>query len=349
MGGNEDAKEDLKRNLEKFIKKHAKKKGTTASRLFRGLASGHPQVYMRKKRQHDSQKELQKRLVAEGIISASYLSRGKRDKAADTERASTQNVMHQAQKHPVDVSTPDAGSKSGPSVHRLKGHLNTTTTVVDHGTDYKPVAADVGDLGPYYDVADNGIAMLNDSIARIEEFFDEQADTLLVNSEHFAELGDQSHYYSVQADATPRIGVVVAKLSTIKEKHRYEVINPLVSGLTIVGKQLTSLAGTGMLAAAPAPDGIAGGVRELQDIVDVLADAREKTEKMREGAGPKSDGAIYAVTFHATGFGVEPDAAVEFERLTFRCKRIKPNGDAVVYGLRFKDLKSDIVGALRAL
>lgn len=239
--------------------------------------------------------------------------------------------------------------ESGPQVHVLKGHgpLGTDTIVVDKGTEYRADSATVDDDGTVsWDIAGRPPAIIN-TRAHIEQFLDTHADAYLFNSRVYAELGHQQHYLGPDTPGV-KIGAAISVFRPLSEKDRYEVINPIVAAVTLLGPQLAGIAGEGVVSIAPSPGGLAEAVGTVTGMVTGLVGGAQGAKNVVDGghggAKPLDIGEpIFIVGFSETGFAPANDKLSEPTRLTFECTKIGER-----FGVRIGDVADQILAALPA-
>lgn len=216
------------------------------------------------------------------------------------------------------------GAGRTPQVHVLEGHgpLGTDTVVVDKGQEFGAIVAGSATVDGrrvgFYDVAGSPVAFVNTESA-IMDWLGEHGDEYMVNSDVFAEFGSSTHVLSQFGvsdeftefmDSLPAtsIGVVVSDFTPIDPTKRYEVINPIVAAVTLLGARAAALAGTAVTATVHAPSELAEGVRSTGENVKVLV---EQGEGARELVGESGDGLsvgerLFLVEFHPTGMAPKP-------------------------------------------
>lgn len=240
---------------------------------------------------------------------------------------------------------------TGPSVNILEGQgpLGTDTVVIDHGSAHHAEAAQVGGDGrPFYDVAGKPLGIIN-TRGNVEAFLAEMArdHVRLVNSEMFAELGHVQHYLDDDVDAGVNIGAVASVYRPIADEDRYEVINPIVAAVTLIGPQLASLGATGLMEASAAPDAIADMHRNVTDLIGAVVDQGANAKGMvgsKSGGGIDIGEPIYIIEFSVTGFAPKPKGVRSVDT-RFPCKPDRSGR----YGVRVEDISAQLLSLLDQL
>lgn len=239
---------------------------------------------------------------------------------------------------------------SGPSVNVLEGHgpVGSDTIVIDRGTAHHAEASQVdGDGHQFYDVAGKPLGIIN-TRGRIESFVKEMAadGVRLVNSEKFAELGHEVHYLSADVDAGVNIGAVVSVYRPLADEDRYEVINPIVAAVSLLGPQLASLGAAGLAEVGSTPNSASESVRNVGDVVNTVIDQGEGAKKMvGSGSGGLDIGEpIYIIEFSVPGFAPKPEN-VRSVSASFACKPDRQGR----YGVLVKDISAELLGLLDQL
>lgn len=236
--------------------------------------------------------------------------------------------------------------KTGPAVHVLEGQgpLGSDTVIVDKGSEYRAEGVQVGDDNtPFWDVVGNDLALIN-TREHIESFFTTHAQTRLVNSNLFAELGHPEHYLSVDAPGI-KIGASVSIFRPMSEKDRYEVINPIVAAVKLIGPQLGSVAAAGVSELAKAPSELAEGARQLHDMTATVVDQAEHAEKLVHHPDKAVDigEPIFIIAFSETGFA-PGGKRVRTLRASFDCTKVGGQ-----WGVRIGDISGELLGLVDQL
>jgi hypothetical protein len=232
-------------------------------------------------------------------------------------------------------------------VHILQGQgpLGTDTVVEDRGSEFRAEAAQKGDDGTaFWDVAGKPLALIN-TRSNIESFLAGHAQTRLVNTEVFAELGHEIHYLS-DVDAGVNIGVAVSVFRPLSEKDRYKVINPVVAAVTLLGPQLAGLGAGAIGAVAEAPSALAGAARDAHGMVEtVLGEGKDAKNMVSPGESKPLDigEPIFIISFSTTGFAPADDS-VRTERASFPCQKL-----GKYFGVRVGDISGHLLGLISSL
>jgi hypothetical protein len=254
-----------------------------------------------------------------------------------------------------------------PQVHVLEGQglLGTDTVVVDKGQEYGEIVAGQATVDgrkvKYYDVSGSPVALINTGSA-ILDWLDDHGEEFLLNSDVFAEYGSSLHVMTQMSiseefddfmNSLPpiSIGVVVSDFSPLDRNERYEVINPIVAAVSLLGSRAASLGGSGVTAAMPAPTELAEHARTAGELAKT---AVEQIDSVRELVGGSEDGTLsvgerlYLVELHQTGKAPEPHG-VPSKSVALPCDEALVIDGTVTRGVRLSTVADTIKGLIASL